>query len=60
MVIAGLLPVTGSLTSLNLSSNNLTNCLEDSSTGITALADALRANGSLTSIYLSGNHWWLG
>ena len=52
--------VTGSLTSLNLGENQLCGLdkYEDgtySAEGITAIADALRVNGSLTSIDLSKN-----
>ena len=49
MVVAGLIPVTGSLTSINLSGNNLTNFGSDM-TGVTELAAALGVNGSLTKI----------
>ena len=55
MVVAGLLPVMGSLTSLDLSLNQL--CGLDghgrgtyTADGITAIADALRVNGSLTEV----------
>ena len=55
MVVAGLLPVMGSLTSLNLGHNQL--CGLDqfgqgtyTAEGITAIADALRVNGALTKI----------
>ena len=61
MVVAGLLPAMGSLTSLNLGDNQL--CGLDgygrgtyTADGITAIADALRVNGSLTSINMSRNH----
>ena len=47
--------VNGSLTSINLSSNNLTNYGKDM-TGITELAAALTVNGTLTSIDLSRNN----
>ena len=49
MVVAGLLPVMGSLTSINLSGNSLTNYGRDM-TGITELAAALRVNSALTNI----------
>ncbi len=60
MVIAGLIPVMGGLTSLDLSSNQL--CGVDcygrgtySAEGITAIADALRINGALTKLLLAQN-----
>jgi hypothetical protein len=53
--IADALRVNGSLTSINLSSNNLTNYGKDM-TGITELAAALTVNGTLTSIDLSRNN----
>jgi hypothetical protein len=60
MVVAGLIPVMGVLTSLNLSSNQL--CGLDrrgrgtyTAEGITALADALRVNGGLLTLNLSIN-----
>ena len=52
--MAELVSVTGSLTSLDIGSNNLTNYGYDM-TGITAIAEALKVNGSLTSLYLAGN-----
>ena len=54
MVVAGLLPVMGSLTSINLSENNLTNYSRDM-TGITELAAALGVNGALTKLSLAKN-----
>ena len=55
IVIASLICVNGSLTSLNLSSNQLCGldyCGRGTYTaeGITAVADALRVNGSLTKV----------
>ena len=47
--------VTGSLTSINMSENNLTNYGRDM-TGITELAAALGVNGSLTALDLSSNY----
>ena len=49
IVIASLISVNGSLTSINLSENNLTNYGRDM-TGITELAAALGVNGSLTKM----------
>jgi hypothetical protein len=60
MLLAYLVPVTGGLTSLDLSSNQL--CGLDyigrgdyTAEGITAIADAMRVNGVLTSLNLSSN-----
>ena len=55
MVVAGLLPVMGSLTALNLSSNGIgghwVNCeILSTPEGPKAIADALRVNGSLTKM----------
>ena len=60
MVVAGLIPVIGVLTSINLSKNQLCglNFLGTgtyTAEGITAIAVALRVNGGLTSINLSEN-----
>ena len=52
--VAAMVSVTGSLTSINLSENKLTNYGSDM-TGIKQLAAALGVNGSLTSIDLSSN-----
>ena len=59
-VVAGLIPVIGGLTSLNLSDNQL--CGLDrfesgtyTAEGITAIADSMRVNGALTPINLRGN-----
>ena len=49
IVIASLISVNGSLTSINMSGNYLTNFGRDM-TGITELAAALGVNGSLTKI----------
>jgi hypothetical protein len=66
MVVAGLIPVMGGLTSLDLSSNHLCGLNRDgrgtySAEGITAITDALRVNGALTALNLSSNniggHW---
>ena len=54
MLIAYLLPVMASLTSLSLASNNLTNYGTEMS-GIKAIADALSINASLTVLDLSRN-----
>ena len=61
IVIASLISVSGSLTSLNLGDNQL--CGLDgygrgtyTADGITAIADALRVNGSLTALVLSFNN----
>ena len=61
VVIASLVSVNGSLTSLNLSSNQL--CGLDifkrgtyTAEGITAIADALRVNGALTKLSLADNN----
>jgi NLR family CARD domain-containing protein 3 len=60
MVVAGLIPVMGALTSLDLSGNQLCG-LDDFGDGtytaevITAIADALRVNGGLTALDLSSN-----
>ena len=55
MVVAGLIPVMGALTSLDLSGNQL--CGLDvwgrgtyTAAGITAIADSLRVNGALTEV----------
>jgi len=60
MVVAGLIPVMGGLTSLNLSDNQL--CGLDrhgrgtyTAEGIAAIADTLRVNGGLTALDLSYN-----
>jgi Ran GTPase-activating protein (RanGAP) involved in mRNA processing and transport len=60
MVVAGLIPVMGGLTSLNLSENQL--CALDrygrgtyTAEGIAAIADALRVNGGLKALDLSDN-----
>jgi hypothetical protein len=64
MVVAGLIPVMGGLTSINLSENQLCGITAAlwrgqhgtyTAEGITAIADALRVNGGLTSINLSEN-----
>ena len=60
LVVAGLIPVMGSLTSLNLYQNKLCGLDNDgrgtyTADGITAIADALRVNGSLTSLDVSKN-----
>ena len=55
MVVAGLLPVMGSLTSIDLSENALTYYGNDM-TGIKQLAAALGVNGSLTTLDLSSNY----
>jgi len=56
MVVAGLIPLMGGLTSLNLRSNQL--CGFDNrgrgtytAAGITAIADALRVNGALAEVF---------
>jgi hypothetical protein len=49
MVVAGLIPDMGALTSIDLSSNQLTNYSEDMM-GIKELAAALGANGALTNL----------
>ena len=49
MVVAGLIPVMGALTSIDLSSNQLTNYSKDMM-GIKELAAALGANGALTNL----------
>ena len=49
MLLAYLVPAMGSLTSINMSENSLTNYGRDM-TGITELAAALGVNGSLTKI----------
>ena len=54
LVVAGLIPVMGALTSINLSGNILTNYGRDM-TGITELAAALGVNGSLTSLDVRSN-----
>ena len=61
IVIASLISVNGSLTSIDLSSNQLCGLNWEgkgkyTTVGITAIADALRVNGSLTSVDLSENH----
>ena len=48
--------VTGGLTSIDLSENNLTNYGKDHMTGITELASALAVNGALTKCDLRRNH----
>ena len=56
--LAAMVAVTGSLTSINLSENNLTNyslLYGRDMAGITELAAALGVNGSLTSVELRGN-----
>ena len=56
LVVAGLIPVMGALTSLDLSDNSLCVIREWKygrtyiAEGITAIADALRVNGSLTKM----------
>ena len=58
MVVAGLIPAMGGLTSINLSGNQLCGIWTDwrgqhgtyTAEGITAIADALRVNGALTKI----------
>ena len=64
LVVAGLLPVMGSLTTINLSGNQLCGVWTDrygdlrgdyTAEGITAIADALLVNGSLTSLSLAMN-----
>jgi hypothetical protein len=55
MVVAGLIPVMGALTSLDLSSNQLCGLNQYgrgtyTAEGITAIADALRVNGALTEV----------
>ncbi len=58
MVVAGLIPVMGGLTSLDLSSNQLCGGLDRyygcrgtyTAEGIRAIADALRVNGALTEV----------
>ena len=59
IVIASLISVNGSLTSLDLSNNVLCGMTPYGDTytaeGITAIADALRVNGALTSVSLTGN-----
>ena len=61
MLLAYLVPAMGGLTSLNLFNNQLCG-LDDSgigtytAEGITAIADALRVNGSLTALDLSFNN----
>jgi hypothetical protein len=64
MLLAYLVPVMSGLTSINLSGNQLCGILTDrrgdqrgtyTAEGITAIADALRVNGALTSIDLSEN-----
>ncbi len=60
VVIASLICANGGLTSLDLSHNALCNTFGGTYTaeGITAIADALRVNGALTSVDLRGI--WLG
>jgi hypothetical protein len=59
MVVAGLIPVMGGLTSLDLSNNTLCGVTFMDGTytaeGITAIAHALRVNGGLTKLSLAGN-----
>ena len=64
LVLANLLPVTGGLTSIDLSRNQLCGIWTDwegdqhgtyTAEGITLIADALRVNGALTSVDLGGN-----
>jgi hypothetical protein len=58
MVVGGLIPVMGGLTSINLSGNHLCGNWTDwrgqhstyTAEGITAIADALRVNGALTQV----------
>ena len=58
MVVAGLIPIMGSLTSINLSGNELCGVWSQygqqhgtyTAEGITAIADALRVNGELTKM----------
>ena len=55
MVVAGFILAMGSLTSLDLSSHQLCGVNSwgrgpDTAAGITAIADALRVNGSLTKM----------
>jgi hypothetical protein len=59
MVVAGLIPVMGGLTSINLSYNQLCGVWRTdryslhgtyTAEGIAAIADALRVNGALTKI----------
>ena len=60
IVIASLISVNGSMTSLDLSNNELCGVTRWGGTytaeGITAIADALRVTGGLTSFNLSGNN----
>jgi NLR family CARD domain-containing protein 3 len=64
MVVAGLIPVMGGLTSINLRGNQLCGIWNDglgtqlgtyTAEGIIAIANALRVNGGLTSLGLSSN-----
>ena len=59
MVVAGLIPVMGGLTSLDLSNNSLCGMTKYGGTytaeGITAIAEALRINGALTVTNLLQN-----
>ncbi len=63
MVVAGLIPVMGGLTSIDLSNNQLCGVWTDyhgqhgtyTAEGITAIADAVRVNGGLTKLSLAKN-----
>jgi hypothetical protein len=64
MVVAGLIPVMGALTSIDLSNNHLCGVRIDhrdreigtyTADGIIAIADALRVNGALTKLSLARN-----
>ena len=60
MVVAGLIPVMGALTALNLSSNHIgghyrNGKMVHTPEGPKAVADALLVNGVLTECNLSGN-----
>ena len=65
MVVAGLIPVSGGLTSINLSGNKLCGVYTYfgelrstyTSVGIAAIAEALRINGGLTALDLSNNYF---
>jgi hypothetical protein len=64
MVVAGLIPVSGGLTSINLSGNQLCGVYTYfgelrgtyTTVGIAAIAEALRINGGLTALDLSNNY----
>ena len=62
IVIASLISVNGALMSIDLSSNNLCGIQTDghvqrchTAEGITAIADALRVNGTLTTVWTSAH-----